>query len=184
MDVKIPGGVNAYVVDLRGERYVAVYSLSFPLPDPIFLILHHHSLSHSMVANLDSESSRAPHDRGNELIALIDTKQLRMSGKKHTYPLSSARSYTRTIQIIGWTPIDGSTPSRPPNLKSAYFKLRNPSSQKVRIRLLSHSLSEPANDLIWCVRVVFRVAGWFGSRNSGRDCCVESSHQCGHEIFR
>ena len=28
MDVKIPGGVNAYVVDLRGERYVVSSSLS------------------------------------------------------------------------------------------------------------------------------------------------------------
>jgi hypothetical protein len=27
VDVKIPGGVEAYVVDLRGERYVLIWSI-------------------------------------------------------------------------------------------------------------------------------------------------------------
>jgi hypothetical protein len=27
VDVKIPGGVEAYVVDLRGERYVLIWSM-------------------------------------------------------------------------------------------------------------------------------------------------------------
>lgn len=31
VDVKIPGGVNAYVIDLRGERYVPIRILYVPV---------------------------------------------------------------------------------------------------------------------------------------------------------
>jgi hypothetical protein len=40
VDVKIPGGVNAYVIDLRGERYV--FSSIAPPPDILSTGPHRH----------------------------------------------------------------------------------------------------------------------------------------------
>ena len=40
VDVKIPGGVNAYVIDLRGERYVPINFSLWPCPSIQILSRH------------------------------------------------------------------------------------------------------------------------------------------------
>lgn len=74
MDVKIPGGVSTYVVDLRGERCVV-------------------SVSHC-----GSDEARYAHSFN--LGSHLDMKQRRKYGKRRIFRLYFARSYTLMILII------------------------------------------------------------------------------------
>lgn len=104
VDVKIPGGVNAFVVDLRGERYVAS-SISLSLPHPLF----------------------STHDSHLK----TDTKQLPKYGKKPTYLLFSVLSSTLTIRTIGWMPTEDWIPLQLPSQRCGSFKLRKLYFRKV-----------------------------------------------------
>ncbi len=78
VEVKIPGGVESYVVDLRGEKYVATRSL-------VNIIVLDFSIIYHNLFNCNS-----------------DMKQLPIFGKKPIFLLFYAPYFTQMMSIIDW----------------------------------------------------------------------------------
>ena len=57
VDVKIPGGVNAYVIDLRGERYIVTSFPCSPILQPEFYADTKEVQAHESEEDMDEEET-------------------------------------------------------------------------------------------------------------------------------